>query len=648
MPARNLQKAHRQRLMLAGPEPAKTQRASTLLVCGTKIPDDGWMFSDFFGLWKAFQAYGTTCELLSCFDLKKHFDILKDKGVKSNNIKFGKHQDHRFIYEKPQFEQCPPWWKQIAPERLLHEVEFWIGKARRNHRADDVVNLVFLCHGSEDGDFALGSNNVSATDIIKKTKKFKSGVQVNVISGACFSGILCDKMEESNQTLRYVTAASNHKQKSYSTSRSISGRHRSGRFVDAFVESLLKPISDPEAFGSWTVQNHEDHILFRSRNITPRHRIIFPQFSHAGFDPTTMRLKELFLRNDQASPLHSPPSSSASHTDWNNATSVLHDTFTRTLARNPLDDDVPASALEVAKKEGDLCWLDSGDPPDMGIFNELFCPQTNWFIVLTNMYWRSFRQTAIWEIYLRLLAKRIVNTESLVSPIDLVEATSNSHCISRLLGCFKFLATQSEEALQGKIPGQSSPWTADTRWLGTIIVRSGSDVDSVIAEIKDSKILGELRHDKISRWRADYSEVNVLHNTQDGEGALEEDGLPAPENNTFAFWLPHGLTDDPQIQHERLHRCYNRAKAIETAFMQVETLPVGIIILELGVFGLGSESGATSGDEVEENLEDDTEDNHSGEDHNHEKDKPGEYDDPEENDSLDESDSSGSCILVGY
>ncbi|KAJ5738298.1 hypothetical protein N7493_001453 [Penicillium malachiteum] len=233
------------------------------------------------------------------------------------------------------------------------------------------------------------------------------------------------------------------------------------------------------------------------------------------------------------------------------------------------------------------------------------------------MYWRSFRQAGIWHIYLRLLAKELVNVESLILPIDLLESSTHSHRISRLFGCFEFFAAQSEEAFLGKIPGQTDAWTVDTM----VIVRSGADIDSILAEVKKSEILGKLRYDKIARWRADYPEYDTVHDAEDRVGTISDDGQVAIHNNTFAFWLPQGLTDNLQTQNERLLRCRSRAQAIEMAFMQVETLPVGILIIDLRVFGFGSESGAA--------LEDDTVGIHSGEgkDHNHEKDKPGESDD---------------------
>ncbi|KAJ5613502.1 hypothetical protein N7528_007156 [Penicillium herquei] len=646
MPARDALKALGQKITLAEAQPAEEQHCtSTLLVCGVTKPRDGWIFTDFFGVSQAFEPYGGSCELLACYDLGKHFEwLVKDQKVNVKDIKFGKYgpnQVHLYTYEKSQYEQCPLWWTSTSPERLLHEVEFWLGKASKKHKADDKVNVFLFCHGSEDGEFSFGSKILSAAEIVRKMGNFKAGVHVTLFSNACFSGIFCEEMERSGQANRYVAVASHPKEKSYSTTRSISGRNRSGRFVNAVVESMLKPISDPDNYSSWTVQDHEDHIQLRCRNITPRQIVSLPQFFHAGFNPTTMRLKDLFLRDDQK--VHTPPSflpslppfpplspsSSASHTDWNNAMSILRDAFTRTLANNSLDNDVPPSAQEVAKQEGDLCWLDSGDPTDMGIFSELWCPQPNWRVVLTNIYWRSFRQTAIWQVYLRLLEKGIVNTESLISPIDLVKPTSNSHCISRLLGCFDFLATQSHDALLDRIPGQSCPWTADTSWIATIIVRSGADIDSVVAEIKASKILGELRYDRIGHWRQAYPEVNVLHDPQDGEGTLKEDGLPEPEHNTFAFWLPHGLTNDPQIQDERLLRCSNRAKAIQMAFAQVETLPISILILDWQVFRFGSESRRppTPGDEGDENHDKTTVEFRSVEGHNHERDKPSESDD---------------------
>ncbi|KAJ5726439.1 uncharacterized protein N7483_007796 [Penicillium malachiteum] len=189
MPARDPEKALSQQLILGGAPQAKRSRTSTLVVCGTTRPCDGWIFSDFLGFSKAFETFGGDNTFYSCLDLTKHFQWLKGKGQANIDIKFGKYGpdgDHTLIYERSQFEQCPPFWKQIVPDRLLYEAEFWIGKAKRTSENGDIVNCIFLCHESERGELELGSRMLSSTALYEKLGGFKEGVQVNVMTRLSF------------------------------------------------------------------------------------------------------------------------------------------------------------------------------------------------------------------------------------------------------------------------------------------------------------------------------------------------------------------------------------------------------------------------------------------------------------------------------
>ncbi|KAJ5710773.1 hypothetical protein N7488_004929 [Penicillium malachiteum] len=200
MPARDPQKAMSQQLTLGGAPHAKRSTTSTLVVCGSRRFCGGWFFSDFPGFSKAYEASGGDNTLYCCFDLKKHFEWLKSKGKANKDIKFGKSGPdghHTVIYERSQFEQCPPFWKQIAPDRVLHEVEFWIGKAKRTREDGDIVTCVFLCHGTERGELELGSRLISSNTLCEKLRGFKKGVQVNLVINACHSGHICDTMESS-------------------------------------------------------------------------------------------------------------------------------------------------------------------------------------------------------------------------------------------------------------------------------------------------------------------------------------------------------------------------------------------------------------------------------------------------------------------
>ena len=60
---------------------------------------------------------------------------------------------------------------------------------------------------------------------------------------------------------------------------------------------------------------------------------------------------------------------------------------------------------------------------------------------------------------------------------------------------------------------------------------------------------------------------------------MNPDGTIPPHDNTFGFWLPHGLTADPATQNARLDTSFKRALDVENAFRQIEQPPIGILVL---------------------------------------------------------------------
>ncbi|KAJ6031461.1 hypothetical protein N7540_002193 [Penicillium herquei] len=241
---------------------------------------------------------------------------------------------------------------------------------------------------------------------------------------------------------------------------------------------------------------------------------------------------------------------------WATAHTVVHGTFERALTNTP--NDVPASAIAIVKAEGSLCDVNGGFIADMEIYAQLFVPKTDWFLVLINMYWRALRQAAIWNVFLRLLAKDLVKIDALQLPIDITGCSTATHWFTRFLSCFDVLVSQADEAWSGIIPCQGVERLTDINWLATIMVRSGSDLESVLEQILAS----------------------VEHDPQDRLGNLKPDGNLNPGNAVFAFWLPHGLTNDHDVRIKRLTRSTQRARDIEDAFRQVESPPIGVLIID--------------------------------------------------------------------
>lgn len=464
MAMRSPKKAAAQLEILGGAPRALRGEVFSLVVCGSPNMEDGWIFSDFLGFSSVLREQPGNHTFYSCFDLTGHFASLKKRGAPIKDIKFGKYGPEKkyiFSYEKSRFEQCPPFWFQFEPEKLLDAYHAWIEETKQKSRAGDVVNIVFACHGTFNGSFEVGKQYLHTGDLIKRIEDFPDGVQVNVVSTSCFAGHLADQLAKTEQTNRYVAVCETGC-KSRAMARSPSGRWRTGRFANAFVESLLKAVTDfhsPNEI-TWTVEQHNEHIRFRLRNITPNEPIWGARFHHAGFQPDTMPLQNIILRDNSEE--NNDEEVRPKEIDWKAANEIVHETFARTLTTS--DHSVAPSAMAVAQTEGALCNINQGEPSEMLIYDEFFYPNTNWKIVLTNMYWRSFRQAAMWHIYLQLLRKGLVNTTCLELPIDLHETSPQTNHVSCLISCFEVIQGHLNDTMMGKIPGQSAQWVTDTNW----------------------------------------------------------------------------------------------------------------------------------------------------------------------------------------
>lgn len=122
-----------------------------------------------------------------------------------------------------------------------------------------------------------------------------------------------------------------------------------------------------------------------------------------------------------------------------------------------------------------------------------------------------------------------------------------------------------------------------------MIVRSGPDLKQVLDEIGQSAILGDMCQDRYDNYTSIYPDLEICRDPNDSEGNMNPDGTVGASDNIFAFWLPHGLTNDPESRSARLKRSSERAWAIEKAYREVESPPIGILILDLRLLNLGDD-----------------------------------------------------------
>ncbi|KAJ5713268.1 uncharacterized protein N7483_010449 [Penicillium malachiteum] len=270
--------------------------------------------------------------------------------------------------------------------------------------------------------------------------------------------------------------------------------------------------------------------------------------------------------------------------DWETANQLIHESFEQSRAIT----EISPSARAVMEREGALCNIDTGDPSEMPVHDILYCNQRNlpaeWGTLIMNMHWRSFRQSMIWHVFLHLHSKGLVDENSLILPVNVLQLSTNAMEILCLLGCFQFIRTQSHEAFFGKIPGQGVEWLTDIGWLATMILRSraeGKTLGTIVEAIKECGMLGKLDKESLNTIKRfyPYPSLQRLFDSRDGELSVSSAGEVVPVNTVFAFWLPHGLTNNREVFAKGLNDALARAKAIEEAFVQYQNLPAGALVL---------------------------------------------------------------------
>jgi hypothetical protein len=104
-----------------------------------------------------------------------------------------------------------------------------------------------------------------------------------------------------------------------------------------------------------------------------------------------------------------------------------------------------------------------------------------------------------------------------------------------------------------------------------MIVRSGADLNTLLEAIVDTNILGPCDEEEFSMFKLVHPDAEKQEkHERDREGSENPDGTIPPSDNMFGFWLPHGLSSDPQMRAAEIVSCMQRFDQIEDAFCMVE------------------------------------------------------------------------------
>jgi hypothetical protein len=160
-----------------------------------------------------------------------------------------------------------------------------------------------------------------------------------------------------------------------------------------------------------------------------------------------------------------PSSAQPRQIDWPQIGQLIHRNFQQHSARtNTQLATLTPSASAVVKREVARCNIDRGYLPDLGVHQEVSAKQPKWHAVLSNLYWKVFRQAFVWNIYQHLLRANLLDKECLILPMDLLKSSGQTHIVTTFLHCFSLIDDLCNGSFTGTVPIQSAGWYSDLEW----------------------------------------------------------------------------------------------------------------------------------------------------------------------------------------
>lgn len=210
---------------------------------------------------------------------------------------------------------------------------------------------------------------------------------------------------------------------------------------------------------------------------------------------------------------------------------------------------------EVAQLITDELILCGGFPnehrEDMGIFSALAGSHTHrrkldLGAFVHALHFRGRQQMAVWNTYLALVEKGILDLKDLLVPIDLSqESTPAMDSVESLLYCVQCAWDEANAIMNDRKPyklyyyGFFEPF----KWLATMIARrcDSKDAEKILETIEESAFLGPRNEEAVATYRACSREKHWEASPR------EREPPPADENvacygsgkGPFGFWLPH-------------------------------------------------------------------------------------------------------------
>ncbi|MCJ1458405.1 hypothetical protein MMC28_008777 [Mycoblastus sanguinarius] len=534
--------------------PPHVPKAYYLVVCGAKdAAKDGVLFGDFFGWRMALKEKNVGGDFFSCFPLHDHFKWLGQKKPPVEDIKFGKVGPNRleyiYIYTLKQFERRESWWSQKDPSILKDDVVGWIREKERLAESGDVLNILFAAHGSPPGGFMMiGNSRMHPGELKGLSRSAKEGVQVSLVTSACYSGDLVNAIRADSQYFRYTQVISRSDEVAWSLNRPVSNRLQNSRFGQACCLSLAK-FTLPGLQGQYRVIEHEIAVKQEMlRNITPGALISSTPQSYHGdpINPETS-MSSLVFRN-LVDVVYDPAATARRRRiEWPTSNTALaqlvrnHAEPRRVMPSGP----VVTRAESVIDHEFSFVNTNQNFRGDEGIISHRYFQgsEVDLAPLLDILYWRSRQQSAVWDVFCQLVARGYVPFSTLARPMSMSNVSEQVQSLAWLLQCFEGPAQEADMSKDGRrFMFQDDDLGLPLTWLATMILRASGDIGGLLSTIESCQYLGKLDMAAYAEWQEYCPHTSKPGSEPPHCCCNADEGLGnAEEASQFGFWLPHGI-----------------------------------------------------------------------------------------------------------
>ena len=466
--------------------------------------------------------------------------------------------------------------------QLKGEVIKWIEKKIKSTVSGDVVNIIIEGHGDAKGrGLCLGPNRIFPQEMSDLTSKFRDGIQVNIITGACHSGAIADVISATGQKNRHVAAACAAEQVATAYKRSVSNRLRNSRFSQAFCQSLSR-MKLPGVIQEHIVRLGEHETWMTAmcyRCISPNHADGFLSDSYTSYnEPNDItELVEHMIFRDKVDVVYDPAiTASRRRIEYPSINEAILKVFRNWGPDKPYPyNNVKQEVQKLVEDEASKCDSNTPFQADSGLIEELVFQKAcepDFVQMLKTLYWRGRIQNAIMDTFTVLCNRGFLALECLQQPINFYNVSKSVSMLAWLISCYE--GPQQEKSLDPPpFTYHNDQFDAPYIWLATMILRGSTDIKKLFETVTLCQYLGGLNMVAFETWRK-YSEMTDFV-INPNEMAAQSIGP-----GYFGFWLPNGIQafGDEAAQKFRAH--INRFNRIESVFRSFFELPMEELWLE--------------------------------------------------------------------